>query len=399
MSQIIQLDEYDQREVSLAREEYQVLKEKFKSRIEIAEARDGKYLLRSRQYVGNIVLPKHTIVIRPKIPNLNFFMMLTRTYELVELDEEEFLYPKDREIFELVLTVFLNGVEKLVKSGMSKGYLDLDENLRRVRGRILVTEDVRGNPVLHDKVCCTYSEFGPDTAENRILKFTLFKLSQMQLQDGQLNRKAKAMFHYFEPVSLTHTDSKSWPRIAYNRLNQRYKPMMNLAKLILENSSLNLQQTGEIEFSSFLVDMNLLFERFLLSYFREKLKDFLVKGASRLGGPYTLDEEGELRRNPDIVVKKGKRPLLVMDAKYKVLLNTDAETVDGDINQVFSYTFAVGVPMGILIYPKCRGSTIADDEPRKMKGTEKRLARRVVDLTGHTREEFLKECNLSLIHI
>ena len=49
------------------------------------------------------------------------------------------------------------------------------------------------------------------------------------------------------------------------------------------------------------------------------------------------------------------------------------------------------MPIGILVYPKCRGSTIADDEPRKIKGTEKRLARRVVNLTGQTKEEFYRE--------
>jgi len=393
MSQIYQLDEHEQEEVSLTCREYQILKEKFGSRVGITEIQNGRYLLRSRQFVGNIVLPEHTIIIRPKIPNLNFFMMLMRTYELIELKEEEFLYPQDREIFELVLSVFLSGVEKLVKSGMSKDYLELEDNSRRVRGRILITQDIRSNPVLRDRVYCRYSEFGADTSENRILKFTLFKLSQMQVQDGQLNKTARAMFHYFEPVSLTHIDSRNWPRIFYNRLNQRYRPILNLAKLILENSSLNLQETGKIEFSSFLVDMNLLFERFLLSYLKERLKDFVIKGASRLGGPYTLDEQGELGRNPDIVIKKGNRPLLVMDAKYKVLLNTDTDTIDSDVNQVLSYTFAVGVPMGILVYPKCEGSTIADDGPRKIKGTEKRLSRRVVDLTQRTKEEFYRECD------
>jgi len=395
MSELIELKEYDQREATLTSEEHHILTTEFSSRVHVEEIAKDRYLVKSRQYVGNIVLPKHTIVIRPKIPNLNFFLMLAYASDLMELGEEEFLYAKDRDIFELILNVFLARVDKLVKRGLSKGYIEDDDNLRHIRGRVLVTQELRNNPITHEKIFCRYADFNVDTPENRILRYVLLRLSQMKVKDTQLNRSSKALFRYFDSVSLRYLSASTMPRVPINRLNQHYLPALRLAKLILENSTVNLQQTGDTAFSSFLVDMNRLFEKFLLLYLRTKLKDYVVKGASRLGGPYALDEKREWRRNPDIVIKRRGKPILVMDAKYKILGIGDKEDIDADVDQVLIYTLPpiTDAPTGILVYPKCEGSTIGNSEPRKIMETGKSIAIRVVDLTKSTREEFYGECD------
>jgi 5-methylcytosine-specific restriction enzyme subunit McrC len=215
----------------------------------------------------------------------------------------------------------------------------------------------------------------------------------MKVRDGQLNTAAKKIFHYFDSVSLSYMTPKSLPKVVYNRLNQHYEVLLNLAKLVLENSSLNFQKTGEIAFSSFLVDMNLLFQKFLTSYLKRKLGDHVVKGASRLGGPYALTETGEWSQNPDIVIKRGSTPALVMDAKYKILSESDGDVIQSDVAQILAYTFAVGVPLAVLIYPKCEGSSIEDSEPKKIREVDKKVARKVIDLTGATRERFFRECD------
>lgn len=278
----VYLEENDEKEVSLNNREYLILKRDFKSRIETLEIREGRYKLRSNHYVGNVVLPEHIILIGPKIPRLNFFLMLIYANDLMELYNSLSMYPEENiEIFEILVTIFLKRVERLVKRGLSKGYDERDADLRSLQGRILVTDDLRTNPVLHHKLRCRYSEFGADTAENQFLKFVLYRLSQMQIEDSNLNRVARGIFRYFEPVSLRFVNPLSSQRITYNRLNQHYKPVISLAKLILEDSGLNFQQTGEVESSSFLVDMNRLFEKFILNYLRNRVSGYLIKGAMR----------------------------------------------------------------------------------------------------------------------
>ena len=52
------------------------------------------------------------------------------------------------------------------------------------------------------------------------------------------------------------------PQIRYTRLDEHYRPAVELARLIIENSSLELFG-GRVTSASFLIDMNLVFERFL----------------------------------------------------------------------------------------------------------------------------------------
>jgi 5-methylcytosine-specific restriction endonuclease McrBC regulatory subunit McrC len=211
----------------------------------------------------------------------------------------------------------------------------------------------------------------------------------MQIEGSRLNSVARGLFRYFGPVPLQYTNPLSSQRITYNRLNQHYKPVISLANLILEDSGLNFEQTGEVESSSFLVDMNLLFEKFILNYLRNRLSGYLVKGAMRRGGPYSLDVTGQWTRNPDIVIRSPNRsPLLVLDAKYRVSTTEQGEEFSRDTDQLFGYTFAVGVPVGLLVYPKSESSSTKDVEPRKTRGSAKEIGIRTIDLTQGKKEEF-----------
>ena len=86
-------------------------------------------------------------------------------------------------------------------------------------------------------------------------------------------------------------------------------------------------------------------------------------------------------------------PVLVMDAKYKILSEGDSDVIHSDVNQALAYTFAVGVPLAVLIYPRCEGSSIEDSEPKKIANVDRRVAKKVVDLTGPTRVRFYRECD------
>ena len=65
----------------------------------------------------------------------------------------------------------------------------------------LIEENLRYNLVYRNKIYCRYSDFGPDTIENRIIKYPLYHLSRIQFTNYDLYRKVKRLLHYFEPVS------------------------------------------------------------------------------------------------------------------------------------------------------------------------------------------------------
>ena len=115
----------------------------------------------------------------------------------------------------------------------------------------------------------------------------------MQLENAELYYKIRHLLHYFEPVSLTPISPNIMPVITYSRLTQHYEPIIKLCKILLEHSSLHLGREGEIPFSSFLVNMNELFEKFLVGCLRERLvnKGYQVKGGKRKEEGYSDEEK------------------------------------------------------------------------------------------------------------
>ncbi len=159
--------------------------------------------------------------------------------------KEDAMYEKEREkiIFEQILR---NRIEYLCRKGILKSYHDKEENLPYIRGRIMLRENIINNLILKQRIFCKYSDFGPDNQENRIIKFALYRLSKMKLEDLNLHKKIRLLLHYFESVTLPLLIEPELKKVTFNKLTKHYEPIINLSKLILSNSSLCLEKDGGI---------------------------------------------------------------------------------------------------------------------------------------------------------
>ncbi|WXG46994.1 MAG: hypothetical protein WED05_10105 [Candidatus Atabeyarchaeum deiterrae] len=379
--------------VELSKDEFEILANRFKNKIEAYVTPEGKCLLKARQYVGNIALPHHRIIIRPKVPNLSFFFMLLYTNGIPDFGKNESEYMREQEIFELIIERFLEDVGHLARRGISKAYVENDENLNHVSGRVLIQEDIRRNSVLRHRIFCSFSDFTSDTVENRIIKYALSYISRMPLQNSELRNKAKEIFYFFESASFVVIDSKDFPHVQYNRLNEHYRPIVNLSRLIIDNVTLNLEEIGEIPYSSFLINMDQLFQDFVFCCLRENLRDYGVRAAKEGNPPYALDLEGDMIQEPDVKISKDGIDVLVLDAKYKRLQDDDEEQADPstqDARQIFTYCMmpVKKVPIGVLVYPM---SEMQISYEKSLKH-DVILACRVIDLTRKTSGDLLTEC-------
>lgn len=309
---------------------------------------------------------------------------------------EELEYAKEPEIFELIVAKLLEKIEMLTRRGFSKAYVEEENNLYFQKGRILIEQNLRQNTCLKNRIFCRYSEFTCDTIENRILKYTLYHLSRVKLSSDILQKRVRQTIHFFDQVSFVIFYAKSFPKITYTRLNDHYRPIINLCQLIIENSTLDLQKTGEIRYSSFLIDMNRLFESFLLGFLSKTLKAYNVRGEGRGMHEYSLDLIGEMTQKPDIIIRKDGIDLLVIDAKYKQLQtneNKQIEVIISDARQVWSYCLVpkTKMPFGILVYPKHQLIEKAKENYSMKYGVS--IILKTLDLTKATAEEFERECN------
>ena len=103
--------------------------------------------------------------------------------------------------------------------------------------------------------------------------------------------------------------------------------------------------------SAFLIDMNVVFERFLRTALRDEL------GLPQREWPegererrLTLDKAGRIDLIPDLLWRSGRdgTPTFVGDAKYKRIEPVGFR--HGDVYQMLAYCIASDLPSGLLIY-------------------------------------------------
>ena len=145
------------------------------------------------------------------------------------------------------------------------------------------------------------------------------------------------------------------PAIRYTRLDEHYRPAVELARLIIENSSLELFG-GKVSGASFLIDMNVVFEQFLYVALGEALN--LTRDRWQHQARLKLDKGGSINMEPDLSwwasrPGGGTLPRFVGDAKYKKLDTPGFR--HADIYQMLAYCTAADLPSGLLIYADGEG--------------------------------------------
>ena len=148
-----------------------------------------------------------------------------------------------------------------------------------------------------------------------------------------------------EDVGDVRHHHADYDRVVFTRLNEHYKPALRLAHLVLANLTLQ-DAIGATQASSFMVDMNKLFERFVTERLQRALRgrlDVKSQHADYLG------EERKLGIKPDLLFRSTGAARFVADIKYK-LTDEAAGGRHPDYYQLLAYTTALDLPEGVLIY-------------------------------------------------
>lgn len=171
--------------------------------------------------------------------------------------------------------------------------------------------------------------------------------------------------------------------IVWTRLNEHYRHTVSLSQLVLRHCAFELpvDETGRrVHASSFLVDMNRVFEDFVRTAVRERLG--LSEKAFPRGGTHprlTLDdrgaETGRIKLEPDLSWWEGPDCVFVRDVKYK---RTGRHGESPDLYQLLAYTVAADLPTGLLVY------AAGEDAPTKhvVRHLNRTLEVMALDLAG-----------------
>ncbi|MDP8928056.1 MAG: McrC family protein [Actinomycetota bacterium] len=294
-------------------------------------------------------------------------------------------------LVEAMAHLWLAATLRSLRRGPLQDYQRRDEAIPTVRGRIRIEEQLRVRHGLMPPVEVTYDEFTTDIKENRIVKAAALRVARFPLRRRPIRDQLAGVFAVLDNVPAATYDARHLPEVSYTRLNEHYRPAVELSKLILAAASVELGANRRSA-QSFLVNMNEVFETFLLVALSQAMPADRVV---RERGVY-LDQAGRVPMKPDLTWLDGTRPVFVGDAKYKALRDVDGR--NADLYQLLAYVVALGLPAGMLIYAAGEGEpgrhVVIDlgrrlhverldvsGDPQEILASVARLAQRISDLS------------------
>jgi len=333
----------------------------------------GTVRIGASSYVGTVVTPDIEVRVRPKVALENLFLMLDVGLPPEAWRAETVLFGTDRDLLPAVGSFFSRTLERTVAGGLLRSYRAENDRLVALRGRIDLPAQLR-QPGIESPIACVFEEYTADIIENRYLKSAVRRLLRAPRVSGVARRGLLQQLARFEQVADVTVEPDAPDRMHFTRINRHYVPSLRLARIVLENLTLTDRQ-GFAPATSFMLDMNDLFQRFLADRLRRTLHGTLRV----VEEPKThLDLDRQVRMYPDLVFTRSGRTVYVGDAKYK--LSDSGLARNADYYQLLAYTTALGLPEGILVY--CQAD---DQEPARVittTGEGKRLVTYRLDLSG-----------------
>lgn len=307
------------------------------------EAQHGYYSITAHNKVGTLVVDDLRVLIRSKIRPENLFLLLEVGLASDAWRQEVFDYETSADLLPSLVAFYARTLETTLARGLLRSYRHTEEKLVALRGRIDMAGQFR-QAGIQVPVACQFDEYTPDITENRYLKAATrlaLRVPGVALEDRQrLLREVVSL----EDVADVHMCPDELDRIVSTRLNAHYQPALRLARLLLANLTL-VDQLGKRAASSFLVDMNGLFENFVTQRLRRELRGRL-EVVSQLNTYLATRNQVSIR--PDLLFRRQGQEVFVADIKYK--LTDEARARTADYYQLLAYTTALDLPEGVLIY-------------------------------------------------
>jgi len=305
---------------------------------------DGSWLVSGVAKVGVIRVGDTELRIEPKVPLDRIFFLLSRTLEWGAWRDEDVRLDSVDDFYPAIGELFTRAVEQVLRAGILRSYREHHGAENVIRGRWLVSEQIRKRHGLPLPIELSYDEFTADIDENRLLRSAIRRLLRTSVLAPSLSRRLHRLEAQLCDAQFL-VPGRPLPRPKFDRRNARYQTAIGLARLVLEDASLD-RGIAEVSASGFLLAMPILFERFV--------EVEVTRAAQERGGVIQaqrrdyLDLDAQIVVKPDLVWLRDGLVCAVFDAKYKA--EKPSGYPNADVYQMLAYCIRHGVNEGHLVY-------------------------------------------------
>ncbi|QDV07326.1 5-methylcytosine-specific restriction enzyme subunit McrC [Planctomycetes bacterium Poly30] len=369
--------------------------------VRIAPAPGGRYVVRARHKVGVIRYGDLELRIVPKVPIARVLYMATFMSGAKAWEETETLLTEADDPWSALLHAFTWHGEAALSPTPIQGYVTKECAEAHLRGRVLFERQIARRPGILIPNELRYEEYEINIIENQVLKAAIMIAEHMEASPSWIAR-LRHLRHRLDGVEPWRRGVVV-PPILETRINQRYSPALALARLLLDQRSLEFPD-AKAPGLGFLFNMNHVFESFLA----QRLAKVLESYGGRVEAQHVthLDVAGRIAMRPDITWWNEGRCLAVLDAKYKRANHADFPNADA--YQMLAYCTRLGLTSGWLVYADLGDGVPVDHVVRQagisinvvslaLGGTLRELHTSVARLARAVRESLRSDADRSLV--
>ena len=332
--------------------------------------------LKSNKFVGVIHFENQTINLLPKIfydgtetdekdvkvINSHILWWLSYCRKLKFPNYLSGLNAQQSDFFEILIYLFSKYTKELLNSSVYQKYVDVENELSFVKGRINFSEYINQNLARgrNHKVNCIYDSLEMDNEFNQCIKYVA-KMLLSASKDLQNRRNLNDILFILDEVSDCYITSEQCKKVEFNPLLSDFETVRDYCVLFLENS-VSFNYKSDLKLFAFLLPMEYVFEDFIYGFIDKEIDGVNPKGQAK--GTY-LDEAKSFGLKPDLILEFADYRKIIADTKYKMVYADSVDAKKGisqnDLYQMVGYAIRFGITEIKLLYPNtCKEETCTE---------------------------------------
>lgn len=295
-----------------------------------------------------------------------------KTFRLTNLNA------KKNNLLEVFISKFLNESDMIIKRGLKSSYVTVQSNEKFLKGKLLMTQQLRRNIVNQSYFFNEYDGFMTNSAENQLIKTTLEYLLKNSRDNNNL-RIIREQLVYFEFVDLTNSPEQTFQKVSIGRNYTYYEQTLNWCRIFLSRKSFTSFKGSSLAFAV-LFPMEEIFEAYIAYMMKKSIPDANVSAQDKKYSLFdrTNETKAGYRLRPDLVVRFEDNRTTIADTKWKVLDSTGPSQTD--LYQMYAYYTryrhkSENVDKVVLIYPY--SSSYSENEFRSTQFSSEELGAKI----------------------
>jgi len=301
-----------------------------------------------------------------KIPILNLYYMVSYASGILKPDRHHIPVGDDDgyELSDLYARLLIDGVDGLLRRGLHRQYVEVEEEIPGIRGQLRFADSIRRKSFRNGRAVCAFDELDVDILPNRILKAAMRRVLASKSLDVQYRAGLRTSIRRMNGVSDIPLSPTTFRPLVMHRNMARYRFLLFIARLVAEHSVIS-EDGRTAEFFDLERDeakLARLFEAFVRNFYASESIRYRI-GRRSLSWIYVEEGNGRLlpAMETDIPLESDDH-IIIIDTKYyasAVTHNSYGQDrfKSANLYQMFAYMRHYPNPRnlpltGILLYPR-----------------------------------------------